>query len=481
MIQNKNHPFVWLITIFWLLASAPYAHANLTDDVVGTYTGTILNNETSCTPGPDGSETASLTLIITKVATNVFHGDGTVTFPDGDIDDIGVDITGITPTTFSFTWDATGITSSFSANGSGSGSVTPSSLSISGSGIEIGGQTCNISFSGTLNKTSTSVIATNVAPSSSVTEAILFNTQIQGTITDISKHISGALHGILGFSSRPHITDNQLKVGGATGMNAGDGTSLAYGVWGNYSYTDYENDLSSTAFDGTSHSFLGGIDFAFWGDSVLGVAFGYEKGDIDTAFNQGNQDTDSYTIAPYFGALLTDSFSVDFNVGYSKVDYDQFRTLPGTATRVTSSPDADRWFGAFNLNSAHFYNNWILGGRFGVLYASSVIDSYTESNGTLVSESRSKVTTASIAGDVAYSFKNFEPFLNVSYQRDISYREISVIAGPQPSNDNDDILLKAGVRYFNKNGVSGNMEYSKRFERDNFDEDRVSFTVRVDF
>jgi hypothetical protein len=279
----------------------------------------------------------------------------------------------------------------------------------------------------------------------------------------------------------PRITDNQLKVGGATGLNAGDGASIAYGIWGNYSYTDYENDLSSTAFDGTSHSFLGGIDFAFWGDSVLGVAFGYEKGDIDTAFNQGNQDTDSYTIAPYFGALLTDSFSVDFNVGYSKVDYDQFRILPGTTTRVSSSPDADRWFGAFNLNSVHFYNNWILGGRFGLLYASSVIDSYTESNGTLVSESRSKVTTASIAGDVAYSFKNFEPFLNLSYQRNISYREISVITGPQPTNDNDDILLKAGVRYFNKNGVSGNMEYSKRFERDDFDEDRISFTVRVDF
>jgi len=44
----------------------------------------------------------------------------------------------------------------------------------------------------------------------------------------------------------------------------------------------------------------------------LGVAFGYDNGDIDTTFNQGNQDTDSYTIAPYFGALLTDTLSIDF-------------------------------------------------------------------------------------------------------------------------------------------------------------------------
>jgi hypothetical protein len=62
MIKNINHSFVWLITIFWLLASAPLVHANLADEVVGSYSGTILNNETSCTPGPDGSQTALLTL-----------------------------------------------------------------------------------------------------------------------------------------------------------------------------------------------------------------------------------------------------------------------------------------------------------------------------------------------------------------------------------------------------------------------------------
>lgn len=463
-----------------LLFLSPFAYANLPDDFAGTYSGSISYNETSCTPPPDESETVSLTLTITKVSTNNFHGDGTLVFTDGDIDDLDVDFVGVTPTTFNFTWDDTGINNSFTANGSGSGSVTSSGITISGTGVEVGGSTCNLNFSGTLNKTSTTVITPDVTPSSTVTDAVLFNTQIQGTISDISSHIGGALAGI-GFSGRPRVTDNQFKLEGTTGLNAGDGSTISYGVWGNYSYTDYENDLSSTAFDGSNHSFLGGIDFSFWGDSILGVAFGYDKGDIDTTFNGGNQDTDSFTIAPYFGALLTDSFSVDFNVGYSRVDYDQFRTVTGTTTQVTSSPHADRWFSAFNLNGMTFYDNWILGARVGWLYASSSIDSFTESNGTLVAESRTKVTTASIGGDVAYSFENYEPFLNVSYQRDISFRKISVTTGPQPTNDNDDILLSMGVRYFNKNGISGNIEYTKRFDRDNFDEDRVSLTVRADF
>jgi len=205
-------------------------------------------------------------------------------------------------------------------------------------------------------------IDTSVTAGSTVAEAILFLTQIQGQVTDISRHITGAVGGGRHFL-RPHVSDNQFMMEGATGLNAGDGSTIPYGFWGNYTYSDYDNDLSTTAFDGDSHSFLGGVDFAFWENTVLGVAFGYDNGDIDTTFNLGQIDTDTYTIAPYFGALLTDTLSIDFNVGYSRVEYDQFRTLPGTTTRVTSSPDADRWFGALNLNGVTYYDNWILGAR----------------------------------------------------------------------------------------------------------------------
>ena len=71
--------------------------------------------------------------------------------------------------------------------------------------------------------------------------------------------------------------------------------------------------------------------------------------------------------------------------------------------------------------------------------------------------------------------------MNLSYQYDFQLREISVTTGPQPVNDDDDILMTAGVRYYNDNGISGYLEYTKRFERDNFDEDRISLIVRADF
>ena len=322
------------------------------------------------------------------------------------------------------------------------------------------------------------LVVSEETPGSSVTDALLFNTQIQNTVNGISNRITGALTAIR-TTLTPRFSNNGFKLEGQTGLNAGDDEALPYGIWGNYSYTDYENDLSSTAFDGSSHGFLGGIDVAYWNNAIVGVAVGFETADIDTTFNGGNQATDTFTIAPYYGWMLNDVLSLDFNLGYSYVDYDQFRTNAGT--RISSSPSADRFFGAFNLNTIYFVNNWVLGGRVGFLYARSKIDNFTESNGAVVSERATRVGTFSVAADAAYSLGNFEPFLNVSYQYDFTLLEISTATGPQPTNDNDDILLTTGVRYFEKSGISGNMEYSKRMLRDNYDEDRVSLTVRLDY
>ncbi len=66
-------------------------------------------------------------------------------------------------------------------------------------------------------------------------------------------------------------------------------------------------------------------------------------------------------------------------------------------------------------------------------------------------------------------------------KRTLRLTEIAVTTGPLPSNDRDDILMRVGVRYFDKNGISGILEYSKRFDRDDFDEDRNSLTLRTDF
>ena len=87
----------------------------------------------------------------------------------------------------------------------------------------------------------------------------------------------------------------------------------------------------------------------------------------------------------------------------------------------------------------------------------------------------------SIAGDLAYSFNEWEPFVNLAYNYDFQLQQVVSVTPPSPTNDASDLLFSAGVRYFEKSGISGNLEYSKRFLRDDYDEDRISLTVRVDY
>jgi hypothetical protein len=314
--------------------------------------------------------------------------------------------------------------------------------------------------------------------STAITNVAVLRVAVTQTANLIGSRISSALKGM---SRGLQVSHNGISYEKNTGLAAGDGV-IPYGAWVSYSYSDFDNDLSSTAFDGNNHTVLGGIDFAPWESTILGIAVGYEDSDIDTTFNLGELETDGYTIAPYFGALLTDTWSVNFSFGYSDLEYDQFRTDPTTGGRVTSSPDADRWFGMFNLNGVTTYGNWILGGRVGTLWAKSEVDAFVESDTTAVAEARSKLGTLSIGGDAAYSFGEFEPFVSATYEYDYSMTEITVATGPQPDNDRDDVLFAAGVRYFGaNNGISGNLNWTRRLGRSDFDEDIFTASIRVDF
>jgi outer membrane autotransporter barrel domain len=275
-------------------------------------------------------------------------------------------------------------------------------------------------------------------------------------------------------------TESGLMLNSLSGLNAGDNPWLM-GAWASYSYTDFENDFASTAFDGRRHGGLAGIDASPWEEVLFGMAVGYEDNDIDTTFNLGNQQTDGYTIAPYFGALLTDTWSVSFSFGYSNLDTDQFRTLPGTTTRVTSSSDHDRWFGMLNLNGLTTYGNWILSGHIGILHAQDEQDAFLESDGTQVADFQSKLGQWNIGGEAAYSFDEFEPFVRATYENDFSQTEVGVIGGPQPSFDEDDVLFGVGLRYFGAKGLTGNLEYNTRLGREDFDEDSFTATIRYEF
>jgi hypothetical protein len=446
-------------------------------DINGLYFGRLSGTDVCPTPEPDSTD---MKLTITQSgATFTFSGEVAFLDDDGSVHRDTFSGSGsIVGTSISGTF--TGVAGTETLTGSFNGTIEDggNSLSISISASE-SPSGCSWVFSGTLTRTSADIVVDPaVTPSSTLTAPLLLNTHVQNLTSNLDERISDVLRSsALGIK---RTASGFMFNSGPSGISAGD-TNIPIGVWASYSYSDYDNDLSSTAFDGHTHSVLAGADISPWERTVFGIAFGYENSDIDTKFNEGNQTTDGFTVAPYFGALLTDTWSVDFSFGYSNIESDQFRIAPGTTTRITSSPDADRWFAMLNLNGVTTYNNWIIGGRIGTLWARNITESFVESDGTVVPEIRSKLGQWRVGGDVAYSFGEWEPFARLTYEHDYSLTEIAVVGGPQPSNDRDNFLVGAGIRYFNTNGWSGNLEWNKRLGRDDFDEDSVFITIRGEF
>lgn len=454
-------------------------------DVSGTYTGRISGTGV-CTQLSDGSqstETFAADLTFTLTAGNgTFTGQGTFVGV-GDGDDGNFEMQGVVDAAGNFsgeiqTLSDDGEDSAGFLEGSLNGDTLALAVELNTIPSPDDSDTCNDHFSGTFTRAATdpSIVNPEETPSSVLTAPVLLNTQVQAITAGLNARIGDAIRGIGGG---PRVTANGVMY--QTGLSAGEGTA-GYGIWASYSYSDFENDFAATLLDGHRHNILAGADISPMENLLFGVAFGYEFSDIDTDFNAGNQEIDGFTVAPYMGYVLTDTWSINASIGYSSVDSDQFRTDPFTGALITSSPSSDRFFGALNLNGYTTWNDWIFSGRLGMLQARSDQESFDESDGTAVGKFKTELGQWNASGEAAYSWGAFEPFMRATYEHDFSLTRLTLTGtGPQPSQDDDNFLFGLGARYFGENGLSGNIEWYKRLGRQDFDEDTFSATIRWDF
>ena len=461
-------------------------------DISGTYTGR-LSGTGICTALSDGNqttETLAADLTFTLTATNgTFTGQGTFVDVGDDSDTGSFEMQGIFDAGGNFSGDLqihpdNGDESVGYVEGSLDGDTLTLSFDVNSILSPDSFDTCHDQGSGTFTRSGggQTVVDPEETPSSVLTAPVILKTQVQAITTGLNARINDIVRGIGGGPrGGQRVTENGVYEG-VSGLSAGEG-GPSYGVWASYSYSDFENDFSATLLDGHRHNVLFGADMTPRDNMVLGLAGGYEFASIDTDFNGGDQDTDGFTIAPYFGLVLSDNWNVSASVGYSSLDTDQFRTDPLLGTRVTSSPDSDRWFGTLNLNGYTTWNDWLFSGRIGMLQARNIQESFDESDGTEVGRFTTELGQWNVGGEAAYGWGDFEPFARVSYERDYSQSRLTLIGtGPQPSNDDDNFLFGLGLRYFSSdNGLSGNIEWYKRLGREDYDEDTFSATVRWDF
>ncbi|RME35447.1 MAG: autotransporter outer membrane beta-barrel domain-containing protein [Gammaproteobacteria bacterium] len=261
----------------------------------------------------------------------------------------------------------------------------------------------------------------------------------------------------------------------------------SYGLWASYSHTF--TDTKDLIIRSTSDldNVLVGIDLMPRENLLAGVAFGFEHSDIDTVFNDGTQQIDGYSVIPYLGYVINDTWSIDASAGYTSIDARQTRNI---GPNIDGDYDADRWFVAANLNGFWQIDHWLLGAHLGYLYSNEDQDGFAEVNaatGAIVNNIASNdidLGQLRAGFNIAYDYQSFlEPFFSAAYLLDTTRDDIVIrtaaLAGP--ANDDDEFQLTAGARYFGNDGVSASLGWTVSADRENFNSHFLSLSVRIPF
>ena len=303
-------------------------------------------------------------------------------------------------------------------------------------------------------------------------------------IRGIRSVISAAFPGLISGSAATGITplaSGGMRYQGMSGLSAGDGATLPWGVWANLELSFFEDEFAATAYDADRNAIMLGGDISPRDNMIVGMALMYSMTDIESTFNSGGGDIDTLSIIPYMALRLSEELNLNFDLmgGYGELKINQFRSIAGT--QVSSKTSGRRFFISGDLSATHFINDLTLTGIAGMLYAHDRIDDYTESNGSKISAARISFGQFHVDGEVAYSLGRFTPFASLSYERDFT-REDLVTAGPaQPANDSDGFRAGLGLRFYADDNWTGSARFDKTFGRKNIDEYAFSLQVHGSF
>ncbi len=192
------------------------------------------------------------------------------------------------------------------------------------------------------------------------------------------------------------------------GRAAGNGDKR-WGAWMMGAYTAIENTQAGLQMDGSVYNLVGGLDYAINDRVVVGVSVGYESLDLDTAFNRGTVENDGFSVIPYVGIALNNTWSVDLAGGMSWLNYDVSRA----GNTVTGAYDAERWLVSANLNGNYGFGRLRVLPKIGVLYLEEESDGYRESTGANVAGGKTKLGRLSAGGKVGYAFDSVMPFVKL--------------------------------------------------------------------
>ena len=335
------------------------------------------------------------------------------------------------------------------------------------------------------------------APSSTVTDSLTLQTQVQPIAATIRAQILGHLRprgskkatqvgGMMLAANAPASSDvNYLAAAASDSSAAGSGIGggNSESVWISAATNSLENTFSRTAFYGATNNLLLGFDLTRSDKYVLGLSVGHEASNFTTTFNTGNEKTRGFNVNPYFAYLLSDKWSLDLILGYGQFNTQQSRTMGSVVPLATVAVDSEfsskRGFASTNLTNVSSWGDWKLTGSLGYLGSRREQDAYVESNGNAVASSKQTSDQGNFLGEAAYGRGNSEAFFGALYENTYNQQKLVFASGEQPANDPDSVVLTAGWRHFGKD-LKANFMFFSRVGQDQVKQYGISMMLRVD-
>ncbi len=280
----------------------------------------------------------------------------------------------------------------------------------------------------------------------------------QATPLAISGMLSGIASGSVSGAQRA-----SLLLNGETGQAAAAG-STRWNAWGALGQNQIGYSFTPLRSSGKVNLVMGGVDYTFGNNIILGVAYTDDRTRVDTQFNNGTLGGNGYSIAPYIAVPFARNWVFDASMGWGRNRISQVdNTTPGIV--LTGNTTDVRFFSSLALSYAAQVGKLQWTGKGMYLFSEDKLSQFTQSNNVLVPSSTTRVAQMRLGGQLSYDAGGIVPYAGLTYIYDTQAPTQPVFGGVNPANDRDAWQVALGVNFYSRGPLSGSVQYSQDTNR----------------
>ena len=280
----------------------------------------------------------------------------------------------------------------------------------------------------------------------------------QATPLAITGVLSSVLSGGIAAAQR-----TSLNLEGQTGQAAAGG-GTRWNVWGALGQNQVAYSFAPVRSSGNINLVLGGLDYTFGNNVIVGVAYTDDRTRIGTQFNNGSLAGNGFSLAPYVAVPFARNWVFDASIGWGSNKLSQIDNVTPGVTLTGNTTDK-RFFSSAAVSYAAPIGKLQWTGKAMYLYSEDKIDQFTQSNNVLVPSSTTRVAQLRLGAQLSYDAGGIVPYAGLTYIYDAQAPTQPVTLGQTPANDRDAWQLALGVNFYSRGPLSGSVQYSQDTSR----------------